>query len=244
MGMVREIHADSRGIYGTPRVHAELRLGRGVRVGKKRVARIMRSCGLEGVHRRRRGKTTKRDRDAAPAPDLVRRDFSAPSPNRLWVADITYIPTWSGFLYLAGVVDVFSRMVVGWAMRDDLSTALVLDAVEMARWRRGEVTGVVHHSDRGCQYTSFAFGFRCKEAGIVPSMGRVGSAHDNAMAESFWATLEKELILRNTFRTKTEARIAVFDYIETFYNPKRRHSSLEMLSPLEYEGRWEKVSAS
>lgn len=234
---IRAIHEDSRGTYGIPRVHAELRFG-GIRCSRKRVARLMRAAGLEGVHRRRFVRTTVRDRDAAPAPDLVNRDFRADRPDRLWVADITYLPTWQGFLYLAAVVDVFSRAVVGWAMAGHLRTELILDAVDMATARRRPSDGVVHHSDRGTQYTSIAFGLRCREAGIVQSMGSTGDAYDNALAESFFATLETELIDRSSWRTRADARLAVFDYIEAFYNPRRRHSSLGQLSPAEFERRY------
>ena len=197
-----DVHADSYGTYGSPRVHAELTIGRDIPCGHNRVARLMRTNGIQGGHRRKRYRGRKGAAEIADLPDLVQRSVIADKPNSVWVADITYVPTWVGFLYVAAVVDVFSRLVVGWAMRDDLTTGLVLEAVEMASWRRdGNIEGVVHHSDRGCQYTSFAFGRRCKDAGIIPSMGRVGSAYDNAMAESFWATLETELIDRNTFRT-------------------------------------------
>ena len=208
---IRDIHRDSRGTYGMPRVHAELRYT-GTRCSRKRVARLMRSAGLEGVHRRRFVRTTSRDRDAAPAPDLVNRTFSAGRPNELWVADITYLPTWAGFLYLAAVVDVFSRRVVGWAMAGHLRTSLILDAIEMAISRRQPSAGLVHHSDRGTQYTSIAFGLRCREAGIAVSMGSTGDAYDNALAESFFASLETELIDRSSWRTRADARLAVFDY--------------------------------
>jgi putative transposase len=234
---IRAIHKDSRGVYGMPRVHAELQFG-GTRCSRKRVARLMRAAGLEGVHRRRFTRTTVRDLDAAPAPDLVNRTFSATRPNRLWVADITYLPTWQGFLYLAAVIDVFSRRVVGWAMAGHLRTELILDAIDMAISRRRPDAGLVHHSDRGTQYTSIAFGLRCREAGIAVSMGSTGDAYDNAMAESFFASLETELIDRSSWRTRADARLAVFDYIEAFYNPRRRHSGLGYLSPAEFERRY------
>jgi putative transposase len=240
---IREIHKDSRGTYGIPRVHAELRFG-GTRCSRKRVARLMRAAGLEGVHRRRFVRTTVRDRDAAPAPDLVNRRFTASRPDQLWVADITYLPTWQGFLYLAAVVDVFSRAVVGWAMAGHLRTELILDAIEMATSRRRPSEGLIHHSDRGTQYTSIAFGLRCREAGIVLSMGSTGDAYDNAMAESFFATLETELIDRSSWRTRADARLAVFDYIEAFYNPRRRHSGLGHLSPHEFERRYRSQTIS
>lgn len=235
--LIRAIHAESRGTYGAPRIHAELTLGHGIRCGRKRVARLMRTAGIRSVHRNRRWRTTIRDREAAPAPDLVQRRFVAARPDELWVADIKYVPTWEGRLYLAHAVDVCTRAVVGWQLREDLSAELVLDALHMGLWRRREAGGVVHHSDRGSQYTSFAFGRACREAAVVPSMGSVGDCFDNAMAESFNATIEKDLLAHVRFKTKAEARRAIFDYIECFYNPRRRHSSIGYLSPVEYERR-------
>lgn len=234
---IRVIHTQSRQTYGAPRIHAELR-DTGVHCGRKRVARLMRQAGVAGAHRRRRLRTTVRDQQAVPAPDLVARAFHADHPDRLWIADITYVRTWSGWLYVAVVLDAFSRRVVGWAMTEDLRTELVLDALNMALWNRRPSAGVVHHSDRGCQYTSLAFGRRCREAGIVSSMGRRGDAYDNAMAEAFFATLETELLMRRSFPHRGAARTAIFDYIEGFYNPRRRHSTLGYLSPAEYERRW------
>jgi putative transposase len=203
-GEIRRIHLRSRGTYGVPRVHAELRYD-GTYCSRKRVARLMTVAGLAGVHRRRAVRTTIRDRDTAPAPDLVNRSFRAPGPDRLWVADITYVPTWAGFLYVAVVVDVFSRLVVGWSMAGHMRTELILDALDMAIARRRPGDGLVHHSDRGTQYTSLAFGRRAREAGISLSMGSTGDAYDNAMAESFFASLETELLDRTTFRTRTDA---------------------------------------
>jgi putative transposase len=232
---IRHYHARSRGAYGAPNIHADLR-DEGIRVGKKRVARLMRADGLRGVCRRKWVTTTMRNPDAAPAPDLVERHFSADAPNRLWVADITYIPTWAGFLYLAVVLDAFSRRIVGWAMAEHLKTDLVLSALNMAIGQR-RTRGVVHHSDQGTQYTSIAFGLRCKEAGIRPSMGTVGDAYDNAMCESFFATLECEVLDRRRFPTKAEARMAMFEFIEGWYNPTRRHSGLGRISPIEFERR-------
>ncbi len=232
-----QIHAiflRSRRTYGAPRVHAELR-ALGVRCGRKRVARLMRGAGLIGAHRRHPPRTTIRNRDLAPAPDLVRRQFLRAEPDRLWVADITYVRTGSGWLYVAVVLDAFSRRVVGWAMSPVLETTLVLDALNMALWNRRPATGVIHHSDRGCQYTSLAYGRRCQEAGVIPSMGSVGDAYDNALAEAFFATLETELLMRQTFPHRGAARLAVFDYIEGFYNSRRRHSALKYLSPVEFE---------
>lgn len=181
-------------------------------------------------------RTTVADPAADRAKDLVERQFAADGPDQLWVADITYIPTWSGFLYLAVVLDVWSRRIVGWAMETHLRTELVLSALNMALWQR-RPQQVIHHSDRGSQYTSYAFGKRCREMGVMPSMGSVGDAYDNAMAESFFATLERELLNRRRFRTQTEARLAVFEWIEGWYNPHRRHSSLGYLSPVNYERR-------
>jgi putative transposase len=232
---VRAIHARSRATYGVPRVQAEL-AAQGTRVSRKRLARLMRGAGLVGVSRRKAFHTTTRDGNAAAAPDLVERHFSAPAPDRLWVADITYIPTWAGFLYLAVVVDAFSRRVVGWAMALHLRTELVLTALDMALAQR-RPAAVIHHSDHGCQYTSIAFGRRCREANVRPSMGSVGDCFDNALCESFFATLECELLDQVSFKTQAEGRRAVFDFIEGFYNPQRRHSSIDYLSPIAYE-RW------
>ncbi len=234
---IREIHARSRQTYGAPRIHAELQ-AQGVAIARKRVARLMRAAGLVGVSRRKGLVTTRRDARARPAPDLVQRDFAAAGPHRLWVADITYVPTWAGFLYLAVVLDAWSRRVIGWAMATHLRTELVLDALEMALARRRPDEGVIHHSDQGCQYTSITFGLRCREAGVRPSMGTVGDAYDNALCESFFATLECELLDRSRFRAPAEARLAVFDYLEGWYNPHRRHSSLGYESPVNYERRW------
>lgn len=221
---IRAIHEQSRQSYGAPRIHAEL-LAEGMRVGRKRVARLMAAAGLYGVSRRKWITTTVRDRAARPAPDLVARNFTATEPDQLWVADITYIPTWAGFLYLAVVLDAFSRRVVGWAMETHLRTELVLAALNMALSQRRPIA-VIHHSDQGTQYTSIAFGIRCREAGVRPSMGSVGDCFDNAMCESFFATLECELLDRRRFKTQVEARMAVFDFIEGWYNPHRRHSAL------------------
>ena len=232
---VDAIHRASRGTYGAPRVHAEL-AALGIRVGQKRVARLMRALGVCGISRRKRPRTTVRDQANPPAPDLVARNFTAPGPDRLWVADITYISTWAGFLYLAVVLDAWSRRVIGWAMEAHLRTELVLGALEMAVAQR-RPADVVHHSDQGSQYTSIAFGLRCREAGVRPSMGSVGDAYDNALCESFFATLECELLDRQRFATQADARLAVFDFIEGWYNPRRRHSALDYLSPMTYEKR-------
>jgi putative transposase len=231
---IRTVHASSRETYGAPRVHAALRAG-GERHGRKRIARLMRAAGLAGVSHRRGGPTTtRRDREARPAPDLVDRDFTASGPNQLWVSDITYIPTAAGFLYLAVVLDAWSRKVVGWAMANHLRAELVLDALAMAVGQR-RPEDVIHHSDQGSQYTSLAFGKRCQEAGVRPSMGSVGDAYDNAMAESFFSSLECELLARRRFASQAEARMACFSYIEGWYNPVRLHSALGYRSPMAYE---------
>ena len=232
-GRIKTIHQASRQSYGAPRVHAEL-ADAGVRVGRKRVERLMKAAGLKGVSRRRGTRTTIRDERLRPASDLVDRNFYAHEPNVLWVADITYVPTWAGFLYLAVVLDAFSRRIVGWAMGHNLKAQLVIDAMNMAIGQR-KPRNVIHHSDQGSQYTSVAFGLRCKEAGVRPSMGSVGDAYDNAMCESFFATLECELLDRRKFQTKAEARMAIFEFIEGWYNPARRHSALGYQSPIAYE---------
>ncbi len=232
---IEKIHERSRGTYGSPRIHAEL-AAEGERVGRNRVARLMRLAGLEGVSRRRGARTTRRDREARPAPDLVERDFVVTGPDRLWVADVTYIPTWAGFLYLAVVLDAWSRRVVGWSMASHLRTELVLEALNMALWQR-RPEAVIHHSDQGTQYTSIAFGLRCKEVGVRPSMGSAGDCFDNALCESFFATLECELLDRRRFRTQAEAKMAIFEFIEGWYNPHRRHSALDYESPISYERR-------
>jgi putative transposase len=231
---IRLLHAASHEIYGSPNIHAELR-DEGTRVGRKRVARLMRSAGLRGVSRRRAWvTTTRRDVRQRPAPDLVNREFTADGPNQLWVADMTYIPTWAGFIYLAVVVDVWSRRIVGWSFGETMTSELVLAALNMALELR-KPEGVIHHSDQGSQYTSIAFGNRCKEMGVRPSMGTVGDAYDNAMAESVFASLECKLIERRSFKTKTEARLAVFAWIEAWYNPRRRHSAHGRISPVNFE---------
>lgn len=230
---VERSHTASRGTYGAPRIWADL-TELGYCVGRKRVARLMREVAVEGVTRRKKHVTTIRDELSRPAPDLVDRDFSTTGPDQLWVADITYVPTLEGHLYLAVVLDAWSRKIVGWSMQDHLLTDLVVEAFDMAVARR-RPSNVIHHSDQGCQYTSFVFSARCAEAGVDLSMGSVGDAYDNAMCESFFATLECELLDRTRFRTRTEADAALFDFIEGFYNSRRRHSALDYLSPAEYE---------
>jgi putative transposase len=236
--VIHRLHRESRGTYGSPRIHADLR-AEGRRHGRKRVARLMRQAHLTGGRRRRpRPRTTVADPAAAPAPNLVQRRFAPPGPDRLWLADITYVPTGEGWLYLAAVLDAFSRRVVGWAMADHLRAELVLDALDLALATRQPAPGLVHHSDRGCQYTSLAFGRRLQAAGLVPSMSRTGNCWDNAVAESFFATLKGELVDRPDrapWPTRAAARRALFDYIEVFYNRRRRHSTLRYASPAAYE---------
>lgn len=230
---IQAIHRHSRGTYGRPRVHAEL-VDEGWCVGGKRIARLMRTQGLRGVHRRKGVTTTIPAAERRPQPDLVERDFTAQAPDQLYVADITYIPTWAGFLYLAIVMDVYSRRIVGWRMATHLRSELVREALDMALWQRRPVD-VIHHSDQGCQYTSVDFGQRCRQAGVRPSMGSVGDCYDNAMAESFFATLECELLDQHRFVDPDQARRAVFEYLEGWYNPQRRHSAIGYQSPNQYD---------
>jgi putative transposase len=233
---IREIHRESRQTYGARRIHRALR-HRGVCVSRKRVERLMRLAGLSGLVPKRYRRTTIRVPGVRVADDLVDRQFVAAGPNQLWCADIKYVRTWQGWLYLAAVMDCYSRRIVGWSMRPDLEAELVVDALEMAIARRRPRPGLVHHSDQGSQYVSLRFGERCREIGIHRSMGSKGDCFDNAVAESFFATLEKDLLRRRSFATRQEARTAVFDYIEAFYNPVRLHSTLGYLSPIDYESK-------
>ncbi len=232
---IKQIHDAKRRVYGAPRIHAELRLGLGVRVGRKRVERLMKQAGISGLVPRKRGRTTIHVPGVRVADDLVERCFRPASPNVLWLADITYLRSWEGWLYLAAVQDAYSRTIVGWSMADHMRAELVVDALNMALHRRRPGRGLVHHSDQGSQYVSLGFGQAARDAGIAISMGSKGDAYDNAVAESFFATLKKELIHRRSWPTKRELGSAVFEYIEAFYNRERRHSTLGMLSPAEYE---------
>ncbi len=232
--VIKRIHTESRSNDGAPRIHAELADDYNIRCGRKRVARLMRQAGLVGCHRRRKVWTTKRDPDRAPAPDALKRDFTAPGPNRVWVADITYIPTWAGFGYLATVLDVFSRRIVGWSFANHMRVDLVVDAVDMAVSMRRPLPGVIHHSDQGGQYGARDFVRRCRRAGITISMGSVGDCYDNSMAESFFATLECELLHQHRFRNTTDARVEIMSFID-WYNHRRRHTKLDMKSPVRYE---------
>ena len=232
---IKEIHAANRRVYGAPRIHAELRMARGVRVSPKRVERLMRAAGISGLVPRKRGQTTIRVPGVRVADDLVQRQFRPGSPNVLWCADITYLRSWEGWLYLVAVQDLYSRRIVGWSMADHMRSDLVVDALRMALARRRPEAGLIHHSDQGSQFVSLGFGQACAKAGIARSMGSRGDCYDNAVAESFFATLKKELIRRQSWPTRAELRTAVFDYIEIFYNATRRHSTLGMLSPTQYE---------
>jgi len=233
---IETIHDESRGTYGWPRVHAELTLGLGLTVNHKRVARLMREAGIQGLYRRRRHGCTVRDPAADPYPDLVDRRFTVDAPDRLWVTDITEHPTGEGKLYCAAVLDAYSRRIVGWSIDDNMRTALVTDALGMAITRRRPEHGsTVMHSDHGSQFTSWAFGQRLLAAGLLGSMGSVGDCYDNSMMESFWGTMQLELLDSRTWESRAELANAIFEWIEYWYNPKRRHSSVAMHSPVDYE---------
>ena len=238
LGYIKEIYERSRGTYGAPRIHAELALKFNIHCSRKRVARLMREAGIKGVHRSKRRGCTRKDPKRPLYPDLVERNFKPEAPNKLWVGDITQHPTSEGWLYLAVVLDAFSRRVIGWSMGSRITSELAVNALNMAIKRRHPHRGVIHHSDHGSQYTSIVFTDRMKEAGILGSMGFVGDALDNAAAESFYATLQIELLDRNSWSTREELKNAIFEYIEVFYNRSRRHSTLEYLSPDEFEQRW------
>jgi putative transposase len=230
---IQEVHAESRGTYGWPRVHAELTLGLGLPVNHKRVARLMRQAGLQGLYRRRyrRGPTGPATED-----DLVQRRFTVDAPNRLWLTDITEHPTREGKLYCAAVMDAYARLIVGWSIADHMRTELVVDALGMATLRRRpEGDSTILHSDHGTQYTSWAFGQRLRAAGLLPSMGTIGDCYDNSMMESFWGTLQLEVLDTRIWETRDELANAIFEWIECWYNTERRHSSLGMLRPVEFE---------
>jgi putative transposase len=229
---IKAIHAANR---GARRVHAELRLAEGIRVGRKRVERLMRQAAISGLIGRKRGRTTIRVPGVRVADDLVARQFRPAAPNVLWVADITYLRSWEGWVYLAAVQDAYSRRIVGWAMADHMRSELVVDALQMALARRQPAPGLIHHSDQGSQFVSLAFGQSARDAGIAVSMGSRGDCYDNAVAESFFATLKKELVRRRSWPTRRELIGEVFEYVEAFYNPIRRHSTLGYLSPAQFE---------
>jgi transposase InsO family protein len=231
---IRAIHDASRETYGAPRVHDELRLGHGHRLGRKRVARLMRLAGLVGICARRK-------RRGQPAPavhdDLVARRFVADRADRVWFTDITEHPTREGKLYCCCVLDCYSRRIVGWAIADHVRSELVVDALQMARWNRATASGTIVHSDRGSQFTSWIFGHRLRQAGLLGSMGRVASSVDNSMIESFWSTMQRELLDRRQWQTRHQLATAIFEWIEGFYNPLRRHTSIGSLAPAEFEAR-------
>jgi putative transposase len=236
--MIRVIHEQSRGTYGWPRIHAELTLGLGEQVNHKRVARLMRAAGIQGLYRRRRRGCTVRNSADPLAVDLVNRQFTVNEPNSLWLTDITEHPTLEGKIYCAAVMDAFSRRIIGWSIADHMRVELVIDALGMATMRRKpQEGGTILHSDHGSQFTAWAFGKRLEAAGILPSMGTVGDCYDNSMMESFWGTMQLELLDRRTWNTRAELANAIFEWIECWYNPKRRHSRVGMFSPAEFETR-------
>jgi putative transposase len=232
---ITEIHAANRGVYGAPRVHAELRMQYGIRVGRKRVERLMHQAGISGLIARKRGRTTVGVPGVRVADDLVERRFRPEAPNVLWIADLTYLRSWEGWLYLAAVQDAYSRRIVGWSMADHMRHELVVDALQMAVSRRRPAPGLIHHSDQGSQYVSLGFGQECAKSGIARSMGSTGVCWDNAVAETFFATLKKEMVYRRSWPTRQELIGEVFEYVEAFYNRQRRHSTLGYLSPVEFE---------
>ena len=236
LATIKRVHQESRETYGSPRLHqALLRLGH--RCGRHRVARLMRREGLRGIPRRKFVRTTQRAEGKMGAPDRLERDFTAAAPNQKWVSDITYIATGTGWLYLATVLDLFSRLVVGWSMARHMQAELVLEALQMAYARRGAVTDLIYHSDHGSQYTSHLVQTWLKQHHIQASMGSVGDCFDNAVAESFFATLKRECVNRRSYPTRSEARTAIFEFIEVFYNRQRLHSTLDYQSPADFEKR-------
>jgi len=233
--LIRLIHENTGGIYGAPRIWAELRIAHGIRCGRKRVARLMREAGLCGVYPRRRRGCTKRAESYEPYPDLVKRDFRADAPNKLWVADLTEHPTDEGKLFLATVLDVYSRRVVGWSMSARATAKFACKALDMALSRRQPAEQLIHHSDHGCQYTAMVYSQRMDKAGLLGSMGTVGDALDNAVAEAFYSSLQKEVLNQRRWTSRGQLETALFRYLEGFYNRRRRHSTLGYLSPEEFE---------
>ena len=231
---IREAHRASRKTYGSPRVYFELK-DRGFRVGRNRIARLMRLDGMQARHRRRFVRTTQVDPGLPVAPNVLDRQFSPAQPNAVWAADITYIRTLQGWLYLAVVIDLYSRRVVGWASGARMTRELVLSALHEAVSRRGPIPGMLHHSDRGSQYASWDYQRALKRLGVVCSMSRRGNCYDNAVVESFFSTLKTELVHRMTFADRSEAHSELFEYIEMFYNSQRRHSALGYVSPAHFE---------
>jgi len=238
---IKAIHAESHATYGSPRVHGEL-VNRGLRVSKNRVVRLMRAENIQSRRKKKRPSTTESRHDYPIAPNLLQQDFQAATPNEKWLSDITYIPTVEGWLYLAAVLDLFSRKIVGWAMEDHLESELVELAFQMAVNNRHKVSGLLHHSDRGSQYAGAAYQALIQAHRVTPSMSRTGNCYDNAPMESFFSTLKGELVDWHKYQTRAEARTSIFAYIEGFYNRYRLHSSLGYLSPEEFERRFHNLS--
>jgi len=232
--LIKEVYEQNYHTYGSRRIHAELRK-RGIRCSLNRVTRLMKRHGIVAVQHRKYRPTTDSGHDYPVAPNLLRRDFRVTQPNRVYVADITYIPTDEGWLYLATELDLYSHRIVGWSLGSRLTRHLVLSALAMAAGQRQPKPGLIHHSDRGVQYACGDFQRVLKQYGMVPSMSRKGDPYDNAVAESFFRTLKVELVYRRRFRTREEAKAAIVSYIELFYNSRRRHSSLGYLSPNDFE---------
>lgn len=231
--MIEDIWQKFRRVYGSPRITAELH-AQGIRCGKNRVARLMRENGIKVSPKKRFKMTTQSDHSLPLAEDLVGRDFSADSDNKLWLSDITYLWTWEGWLYLAAIMDVFNREIIGWALRKSLTKDLVVTALQNALIKRNPASGLIFHSDRGSQYASLKVRHILKARGILQSMSGKGNCYDNAMIESFFSSMKKELVLQETFHSKDKAQYFVYDYIEIFYNRQRRHSSLNYKTPVEY----------
>jgi transposase InsO family protein len=234
LAQIRVVHAESNGRYGSPRVHRELS-AKGIQASKHRIARLMRENGLRGRRRRRFRHTTDSNHAMPIAPNTLARDFTAQAPNEVWVTDITYIATREGWLYLAAILDLYSRRVVGWSMSERMTRQLVLDALSMAVRARTPPVGLLHHSDRGSQYASADYRAALAAAGMECSMSRKGDCWDNAVAESFFSTLKAELVHEADWATRVEARTAIFEYLEVFYNRRRRHSSIGYVSPVAFE---------
>ena len=231
---IRQVFCSHRERYGSPRIHADLH-EQGIRCSRKRIARLMREAGMSAKRKRRRVVTTKRDATHPVAPNLLKREFVATEPNKKWVTDITYVPTAQGWLYLAVILDLYSRLVVGWSMSTHCDEALVANAFHMATGRRRPQAGLLHHSDRGCQYTSRAYRLLLEQSGVVVSMSRKGNCWDNASMESFFGTLKDECVGDSIYPSHEHARRSLFEYLEVYYNRQRRHSSLGYVSPMAYE---------
>ncbi len=231
---IEDAYHQNRGHYGSPRIHAELK-GQGVHCGRKRVARLMRENQLSARKKRRKIRTTDSNHSFPVAPNLLKQDFAADAPNKKWVTDFTFIETREGWLFVSGVLDVYSRKIVGWSMSERHDTEFVQAALSMALLQRQPGAGLVHHSDRGSEYASISYQMMLREQNIHVSMSKKGDCYDNAMIESFWATLKEECVEKTVFSSRNEAKIAIFEYIEVYYNRKRRHSSLAYMSPFDYE---------